>query len=143
MQARRALRERGSAIVEFTWATLLLLVPFLYVLVAVFDAQSAAFAVSAASSAATRAYVQSPDPATAEDRARRAAELVLADHDVDGAHVTLRCEPACFVAGSHVYAAVEADQPLPMAPAILGDQLAVVHVDAVHAEPFGSYRQGA
>ena len=50
--------ERGSAPVELVWLTILLLVPFVYVMIAVFDAQRAAYAVSSASKAAARAYVQ-------------------------------------------------------------------------------------
>ncbi len=65
--------ERGTATVEFVWLTILLLAPFVYVLIAVFDAQRASYAVSAASRSAARAYLVAPDAASAEQRARVAA----------------------------------------------------------------------
>jgi Flp pilus assembly protein TadG len=46
--------ERGSALVEVTWLPILLLVPLLYVVLAVFEVQRAAFAVNAATRAAGR-----------------------------------------------------------------------------------------
>ena len=39
--------QRGSALVEVTWLSLLLLVPLLYVVLAVFEVQRSAFGVSA------------------------------------------------------------------------------------------------
>ena len=56
-------RESGTATVEFIWLTILLLIPFVYVLIAVFDTQRASYAVSAASRSAARAYLQAADPA--------------------------------------------------------------------------------
>ena len=66
----------GTASVEFVWLTILLLVPFVYVLIAVFDTQRAAFGVSTASRAAARAFLQAPDVATGERRARRHTRFV-------------------------------------------------------------------
>ena len=86
-------RERGTATVEFVWLTILLLVPFVYVLIAVFDTQRASYAVSAASRSAARAYLQAADPATGEQRARFAARVALDDQDVD-ANVVISCEPS-------------------------------------------------
>ena len=67
--------ERGTAIVELVWLGLLLLVPLLYVVLAVFDTQRAAYAVSAAARSASRAFVTAPDQATAYARAEAAAGL--------------------------------------------------------------------
>ena len=47
--------EAGSALVEVTWLSILLLVPLVYVVLAVFEVQRAAFAVDAATRAAGRA----------------------------------------------------------------------------------------
>lgn len=132
--------ERGSATVEFTWLTLLLLVPLVYVVVAVFETQRTAYGVSAASEAAARAFIQAPDAAAAASRARSAARLTLADHDVEGASISTRCRPACFEPGSTVVVVVSASQRLPLAPDILGDPIAAFTVDSTHSEPFGRYR---
>jgi len=137
-------REQGTASVEFVWLSILLLVPFVYVLIAVFDTQRASYAVSAASRSAARAYLQSADPATGEQQARIAARVALDDQDVD-ADVTISCEPApadCLQPGSSVRVLVRTVQPLPLTPSALGDQLGGIAVDSTHTEPFGTYRAG-
>jgi Flp pilus assembly protein TadG len=137
-------RERGTATVEFVWMTLLLLVPFVYILLAVFDAQRASYAVAAASRSAARAYVQAPDPGAAAAHARMAARVVLADQDVE-ADVDITCLPnpsSCLEPGSSVRVVVHTVQPLPLTPSALGDQLGGIAVDSTHTEPYGSYRAG-
>lgn len=136
--------ERGSAPVELVWLTILLLVPFVYVMIAVFDAQRAAYAVSSASKAAARAYVQSPDTVTAAERARRAAAVALGDQRVR-ADVEVVCLPtpaSCLQPGSSVRVSVSTVQPLPLTPSALGDQVGGVAVDSSHVEPYGSFREG-
>lgn len=136
------MRERGTATVEFVWMALLLLVPFVYVLLAVFDTQRASYAVAAASRSAARAYVQAPDPAVAAAHARVAARIALADQDVE-ADVDITCLPSpssCLEAGSSVRVVVHTVQPLPLTPSALGDQLGGIAVDSTHTEPYGSYR---
>lgn len=135
------MNERGSATVEFSWLTILLLVPLVYVLLAVFDAQRAAFAVTAASRAAGRAYVVAAHTPTAEAQARAAAGVALADHGVAGATVRLECQPACRTPGSSVRVVVQVQQPLPLTPRIFGDQLAPISLTGIHTEPFGRYRE--
>lgn len=136
--------ERGTATVEFLWLTILLLVPFVYVLIAVFDTQRASYAVSAASRSAARAYLMSADPASAEQRARIAARVALSDQDVD-ADVLISCIPGpadCLQPGSSVRVVVRTVQPLPLTPSALGDQLGGIAVDSTHTELFGTYRAG-
>lgn len=136
--------ERGSAPVELVWLTILLLVPFVYVMIAVFDAQRAAYAVSSASKAAARAYVQAPDTMTAAQRAQRAAAVALGDQRVQ-ADVEVVCLPSpssCLQPGSSVRVSVSTVQPLPLTPSVLGDQVGGVAVDSSHVEPYGSFREG-
>lgn len=137
-------RESGTATVEFVWLTILLLVPFVYALIAVFDTQRASYAVSAASRSAARAYLQAADPAVAEQRALVAARVALDDQDVD-ADVVITCEPGpadCLQPGSSVRVVVHTVQPLPLTPSALGDQLGGIAVDSTHTESFGTYRAG-
>ncbi|MCW2841302.1 MAG: hypothetical protein JWR55_2785 [Aeromicrobium sp.] len=136
-------RDDGSAVVEFIWLTVLLLVPFVYVLVAVFDTQRAAFGVSTASRAGARAFLQAPDVSTGEQRARAAARVALDDQGLDTADVVVTCLPtpsACLQPGSSVRVVVRAVQPLPLTPSALGSQLGGVTVDSTHTEPYGSFR---
>ena len=136
--------DRGTATVEFVWLTILLLAPFVYVLIAVFDTQRASYAVSAASRSAARAYLMSADPASAEQRARVAARVALDDQDVD-ADVLISCVPSaadCLQPGSSVRVIVRTIQPLPLTPSALGDRLGGIAVDSTHTESFGTYRAG-
>lgn len=136
-------RDRGTATIEFIWMSLLLLVPLVYVLIAVFDTQRAAYGVSTASRAAALAFLQSPDPASGELRAKAAADVALADQGLDGASVRVRCLPSaaeCFEPGSSVRVVVRATQRLPLTPSALGQQLGGITVDSTHTESFGSYR---
>lgn len=136
--------ESGTATVEFIWLTILLLAPFVYALIAVFDTQRASFAVSAASRSAARAFLQAPDPESGEQRARVAARVALDDQAVD-ADVVITCEPGpadCLQPGSSVRVVVRTVQPLPLTPSALGDQLGGIAVDSTHTEPFGTYRAG-
>jgi Flp pilus assembly protein TadG len=136
-------REDGTATIEFIWMSLLLLVPLVYVLVAVFDTQRAAYGVSTASRAAALAFLQSPDAASGEHRAKAAADAALADQGLDGARIQVSCLPSpsqCFEPGSSVRVVVRASQPLPLTPSALGRQLGAVTVDSTHTEPFGSFR---
>lgn len=135
--------EEGTASVEFVWLTILLLVPFVYVLIAVFDTQRAAYGVSTASRAAARAFIQSSDVATGERRAHIAAEVALADQGLPGASVQITCLPTpadCLHPGSSVRVRISATQPLPLTPRALGSQLGGIAVDSVHTEPYGSFR---
>src|SRR5690606_32093516 len=135
--------EDGSAVVEFTMLSLILIVPLFYMLIAVFEVQRASFAVTAASLAGTRAFTQSPDLATAEKAWRRAVDVTLADHGVTGAEVKRSCRPRCFVSGSTVEVSIVVQQPLPLAPRIFGETLTTIKVESRHSEPFGKYRANA
>ena len=139
----RSSGEIGTATVEFIWMSLLLLVPLIYVLLAVFDTQRAAYGVSTASRAAALAFLQSPDAASGERRAQVAARVALDDQGITGARVDVTCLPSasdCFEPGSSVRVVVRATQRLPLTPRALGPQLGGITVDSTHTEPYGSFR---
>lgn len=136
-------RDQGTATVEFIWLTMLLLVPFVYILVAVFDTQRASYGVSTASRAAARAFLQAPDVATGQRRAQSAARVALDDQGLRGATVRVRCLPSqadCLRPGSSVRVVVRATQRLPLTPRALGPRLGGVRVDSTHTEPYGTFR---
>lgn len=136
--------DRGTASIEFIWMTILVLVPFVYIMLAVFDAQRAAYGVSTASRSAARAFILAPDSATARTRADAAARIALADQDVQ-ANVTVTCLPdpaSCLQPGSSVRVTVDTRQPLPLTPTVLGDSIAAITVSSSHDEPYGTYRSG-
>jgi len=136
-------REEGTATIEFVWLSILLLVPFVYILVAVFDAQRASYGVSTASRSAARAFLQAPDVATGERRARLAARVALDDQGIDAASVRITCLPSpadCLQPGSSVRIVVRTTQALPLTPSALGSQLGGITVDSTHTQPYGTFR---
>jgi hypothetical protein len=138
--------ERGTAIVEFVWLAILLLVPLLYVLLAVFDTQRASYAASAAARSASRAFVTAPDQASAYARADAAARLAFGDQGLEDSafSVVITCRPDprhCLTPGSVVEAEVLSAADLPLMPTALGDNTPRIAVAAVHRSPYGTFRE--
>ena len=138
--------ERGTALLEFVWLAILLLVPLLYVVLAVFETQRAAYAASAAARSATRAFVTAPDQRSAFARADAAARLAFGDQGIDAADfsLTITCRPdpqRCLTPGSVVSAEVRSAADLPLMPAALGDNTPRIAVAAVHRSPYGKFRE--
>ncbi|HET9828416.1 MAG TPA: hypothetical protein VFQ11_07900 [Nocardioidaceae bacterium] len=138
--------ERGTALVEVTWLSILLLVPLLYVVLAVFDVQRSAFALDAATRAAGRAYTLSPSQGEAVARARSAAAVAMADQGLDlgAASVVVSCRPdprACLSPGSVVQVRMTLAVDLPLMPDALGAQTPSIRVDAEQSVPYGTFRE--
>ena len=145
-RSRRA-DDRGTAIVEFVWLAILLLVPLLYIVLAVFDTQRTSFAASAAARSASRAFVTSPDQTTAFARAEAAARLAFGDQGIEAADFSLviSCTPdprQCLTPGSVVAAEVRSAADLPLMPTALGDDTPRISVSAIHSSPYGTFREG-
>jgi Flp pilus assembly protein TadG len=136
--------EEGSALVEVVWLSLVLMVPLVYILMSVFDVQRGAFAVSAASRAAGRAFTLADSDAEGEREARAAAELALADQGMDDADLSMHfsCSPDphdCHARGSVVTVELVTNVTLPLAPAVLGGDAASFRLESVHRVPRGKY----
>ena len=71
--------QAGSAIVEFVFLAVLMLVPLFYLVMVLARLQAGAYAVSAASREAGRAYVTAQVPGQAPARAHSAAGLAFDD----------------------------------------------------------------
>jgi Flp pilus assembly protein TadG len=138
--------ERGTALIEVTWLSILLLVPLVYVVISAFEVQRAAFALDAATRAAGRAYTLAPSQGEAADRARRAARVALADQGLllpDGA-MSVTCSPvpdSCLSSGSVVHVRMAYQVNLPLVPDALGTNVPSVRVAADQAVPYGTFRQ--
>ncbi|MBA2639809.1 MAG: hypothetical protein H0U77_07415 [Nocardioidaceae bacterium] len=138
--------EQGSGVVEFTWLVILLLVPLVYLLLAVFEVQRASYGAAAASRAAGRAFVLAPDQATGYMRAESAARVALSDQGVDAgaASVQVSCDPApdqCLTPGSTITVLVTVQQPVPLTPDVFGGSTPTIRVASTHAEPYGTFRE--
>jgi len=129
--------DDGSAALEFILAGLVLLVPIVYLIVALGSIQGHAFGVEAAARHISRTIATSPDATTADARAQRILVSVAAEYGIDPASVgiAVTCVPAgtrCPEAGATLLVTVSAAAPLPLVPAVLGlDLLARVPVEAV------------
>lgn len=144
MTARRR-DDTGSALVEVTWLAILLMVPLVYVLLAVFDVQRGAFGVSAASRAAGRAYALADSDPDGWRRARAAATVALADQGVDDFDLAITCTPTpsdCLAPGSVLTIVVRSQVTLPLAPPALGGGAPSFRVESVHRVPVGRYVEG-
>ncbi len=133
-------RDDGSALVEFTYLAVLLMVPLAYVLLSAFQVQRASFGVTEAARQAGRAYVRAPDPATGLDRARRAGEVAMADQGVvaDGLDVA---DPTGLAPGGRVTVTVRSTVVLPVLGVLLPAGLAPrIPVSATHVEVVDAFR---
>lgn len=146
MRLARGRDERGSAVVEFSWLAILLLVPLLYVLLAVFDVQRAAYGATAATRAAGRAFIIVPAGLTEDDaraRAYEAARIAMADQGVElgPGELSISCRPACLEPGSTVTVELTTEVALPLIPDALGGDRPAIRINASHTEPYGDYRE--
>lgn len=126
---RRAASEVGSASLEFITAGLILLVPLVYLVLAMAALQGGALAVEGVARQAARVYVQAPDEAEASARAVRAVEVGLADYGIDpgSAGVRIDCESGpngCLTRQRTVTVTVRIRVALPLVPDLLSLQSA-------------------
>lgn len=136
--------ERGSAVVELVWLGILLLVPMLWIVVAAFQVQGGAFAVSTAARSAARAYALAPTDASGAQAAEAAARQALADQGLDGVpvDVDVACTPfptACHSGTSVITVRVASRVVLPLMPDFLGGEKPSFHLDSSHTVPIGRY----
>jgi Flp pilus assembly protein TadG len=136
--------DEGTAIVEFVWLALLLLVPLVYVLLAVFGAQRTSYAAAAAARSAGRAFATAPDESSAYARAERAARLAFDDQGVHSAmRLRISCRPDpdhCLTPGSVITAEVRTSAALPLMPTVFGSDTPRINVVSEHTAPYGTFR---
>ena len=120
-----ALRDDdGSASLEFITVGMLLLVPIVYLVLALSALESASFGVEGAARQATRVFVQSASEGEAESAAQTAIAVTLADYglDADHARVQVSCRPDpsdCLTRRGFVTVSIIATVPLPLMPPVL------------------------
>lgn len=146
MRRRDARGDRGSALVEFSWLAIVLLVPVVWIVLSVFEVQRGAFAVSAAARAAGRAYVLADSDGLGQTRAERAARQALADQGLDAAPLDLAvsCTPyphACHSGTSVVTVRVASRVALPWLPDSFGLGRPTFALDSTHTVPVGQYQE--
>jgi Flp pilus assembly protein TadG len=128
--------DEGSAIVEFVFLAVLLLLPLVYVLLAVFSVQGSAYGLTSAAREAGRAYATARADGDGSARALRAAEIALADHGISlaDAHPVITCDRRpCLSPGSRITVRLHRRVPLPFlglhSPASIG--VSAEHIEVV------------
>lgn len=135
--------ERGSAVVEFTFLALLLMVPLVYFIITMSQVQGGSFAVVGAADQAAKVYVAQPDPSTAQAAAEQAVSIALADfgHEPGKASVATACSPAdCQAAGTAVTVTVRLSVALPFLPFNDEFRLNATEVEASSTQLVGRFR---
>lgn len=117
--------DAGSASLEFLAAGTLLLVPMVYLVVAVSALQSGTLAIEAAARQAARTYVEAETTDAATRRAESAVAFALSDHGIDpaAASIHIHCSPRpadCLTRRGIVTVTVETAVAMPLVPAGLG-----------------------
>lgn len=122
---RRAARlsdEQGSASLEFLTVGMLLLVPLVYLVLALAAVQAGALGVEGAARQAARVAVTASGRGESDAAVDRAVRVTLADYGIDSsaASVTVVCDRAdCGEPGTRVHVTVGARIALPLVPDVL------------------------
>ncbi|SDS42183.1 hypothetical protein [Microterricola viridarii] len=119
--------ERGSASLEFLTVGLILMVPLVYLVLAVSALQAGALAAEGAARQAARAFVQAANEEAGQAAAGRALAVTLADYGLPTETSTLEFDcgdgqPRCLVRGEVVTVSVRVTVALPLVPDVLGLQ---------------------
>lgn len=136
----RLRRDDGSAVVEFTWLAVLLMVPLVYVLIGLFQVQRAAFGVTEAARQAGRALATADDCRAGLARARAAAGLAMQDQGIASGW-TLAPPTGCpLVAGQAVTVQVAYVVQLPVVGRLFAADRAGIPVRASHTAVVDRFR---
>lgn len=140
----RAVRigDGGSAIVEFCFLAIVLMIPLAYAVLAVFRVQSTAYAISAATREAGRAFTTgSPASRVSPEDAAR---ISLADFGLSlgPGELQVDCgDGSCATPGSSVRFAITRRVPLPFLPTGRGGHvLAAITVTGQHVAVIDRFR---
>ena len=135
---RRFRRDDGSAVVEFVFLAILLMVPLVYVVLSALAVQRAAFATTTGAREAARAYATAGSDAEGEQRAEAAVSLAMHDQGVSWALAgrVISCGACTFAPGSSFTVDIGTTVPLPFVPRWLCSDrcLAGIPVSAHHRE---------
>lgn len=131
-------RDDGTALLEFVWLSVLLMIPLVYVVLTALSVQRAAFATTEAAREAARAYANAGSDSEGEQRAEQAVSLAMHDQGVAWTPTgrVVQCGSCDFMPGSAFRVDLHTRVVLPLVPHWLcGHQcVAGITVSAHHAE---------
>ncbi|WAA64911.1 TadE family protein [Microbacterium oxydans] len=133
---RSASDEEGSAALEFIAVGVILLVPLVYLVIALGTIQEQTLGTEAAARHMARVIAEAPDASSASARSDAVLAAVVEEYGLDAAavDVSLSCTPAgagCPSAGATILVTVATRVRLPLMPEMLGlDRPTAVPVQA-------------
>ena len=138
--------QAGSAVVEFVFLAVLMLVPMFYLVMVLARLQAGAYAVSAASREAGRAYVTATVSDQATARAHSAAGLAFADQGFESeGSIEIGCDGTpCLRPEGRVQTTATLWVPMPLVPAFFAAIVPLqIPISATHiatVDRFGGLR---
>lgn len=116
--------DRGSSSLEFITVGMVMLIPLVYLVLAMSAIQGGALAAEGAARQAARVFVQADNLSEAEGSAEQAIEFALNNYGIEPseASVEIVCTPepaACLDRRSYVTVSVSVVVGLPLAPPVL------------------------
>ncbi|WP_258066954.1 hypothetical protein [Arthrobacter sp. GMC3] len=134
--------EQGSAVVEFVFLAVLLMVPVAYLILTVGALQGGAYAVVGAADQAAKTYVLQADEGAALQAATQAVNLAVTDMGFDAANSTLiiSCDGGCLTPGVTVTAHVRLRVELPLVTGIPGVDLSAATVESAATQKVGRFK---
>lgn len=134
--------EGGTAVIEFVWLAVLLLVPLIYLVLCLARLQAGSYAVTQAARESARAFVTAKDDPSARARSQAAADIAFADQGfTGGGSLSVTCSSSpCLSPGESVTTQAAVSVPLPLVPAFLGDSVPLqIPVSATQVAPVPQY----
>lgn len=136
MTGRKA--EDGSALVEFVWLSVILMIPLVYIVLSALSVQRASFAVTEAAREGARAYATAGSDAEGERRAEQAIALAMGDQGVNWSPSgrVVDCGDCTYTPGSVFVVRLNTRVALPFVPSWLCGSRCVagITVSAHHTE---------
>lgn len=110
--------DDGTAVVEFVWLAVLLMIPLVYVVLTAVALQRTAFAETTAAREAARAYATAGSDADGERRAERAVALAMRDQGVSwtASGRVIACGECTYAPGSTFTVDLRTVVSLPFVP---------------------------
>ncbi|MEO7268049.1 MAG: pilus assembly protein [Knoellia sp.] len=139
----RSRNEEGSAIIEFIFLGVLMLVPIIYLVMALARVQAGSYAVTTAAREAGRAYVTTAAGQDATGRANAAADIAFGDQGFSGmGSLEVSCSTSpCLTPDARIGTTARVSVPLPLIPAFARDVVPLeIPLSATHLSTVDRFR---
>lgn len=146
---RIATDDAGNVVIEFIVLAAFLMVPLIYLIVAIFQVQGSAYGITEAAREAGRAYVEADSSAGAFAQACTAATVALSDQVADDFDCTTELKVSCvsddgctptLTPGDTVRVEIDLSVGLPMLPTSVFGQPTTISLHSVHDEDVDAFR---